>query len=545
MSPEEDTPASRASDRQSSEPRPLIEHQATSTRSSGVAVADREPPRRHHPDTDVVDPLLRCPICLDHFIDMVTLPCLHNICRSHVADLACLQQQHRGCEGGDDAPFHGDTDATVSFRCPKCRAPHRYDSLSAVRVNYEMQAVVDMVKGLMAGTPSQGVAARGASSHATSSVIEAGAPGENPGRRVAFLVGEAASPSPPVTTAPGGARARGRQVPTSLSAMEQRLASERAVLLTEKVEANRQKAEAFKKARQDEIFERKRQWRLATTTVDEEEFDEDDSVEQPRLSTAHAPSARRGATEACRDEDDDARASRLALEWLSGGIAFSDSAAAPDGPNPTLSVGEHVRRLAAYEQQEGARGASRLHESSPPGNVVGSKEAVFVPDRAEMCRLAESRLPTQQQQSPPRPTIVPSIVGPHHVHTTRPLPPRLDMEVEQALLDAERRFLRVRDDELTRAQMADIAEKRAREMLQQYYKRQADAVPGFSPQRRPMTSVAGLPLDAPIKPSYTPKLERLRTITLSSGTSADVCRPGRPGTTAGTTRMGSFGPTTL
>jgi hypothetical protein len=82
------------------------------------------------------------------------------------------------------------------------------------------------------------------------------------------------------------------------------------------------------------------------------------------------------------------------------------------------------------------------------------------------------------------------------IRKQRELEDAYDAEVEARLWEVERVVMRKRDEELSRAEMAELAELRARKQLSQYYSKFAAKDNSRSPP----------------KPSYIPKMNRLQPI---------------------------------
>jgi hypothetical protein len=158
------------------------------------------------------------------------------------------------------------------------------------------------------------------------------------------------------------------------------------------------------------------------------------------------------------------------------------------------------------ETEEFARRMQAALGTGDAGNVLTNTMK-----RDAMRQAAEARLPP-----------MPSVPSAMRIETTMPFGgagdvrhraqqrSQRDIEVELVLLEAERAVQREHDDELSRAEMADLAEKRAREQIAQFKR----AERANAPWSRPTTGSYEAPPPPPVaaKPGYAPKLSRLRRI---------------------------------
>jgi hypothetical protein len=319
-----------------------------------------------------------------------------------------------------------------------------------------------------------------------------------PGRTVAddsdaSDVAATAAPRTPEQQPPPGHRQAKK-----LADLEKQLEAKRQQMIAERDRKNREATELFKKQRMEEI--RSRQAVVASVDasndpllrkplalrmaagehVAEGERPLTDTERQFRAQEAAFVAAKR-ERDRVKEQEREAREREVrdALQnWLKEG---------EDGVRGALTTEQETQEFAARMQL--AAGARPLTESVR---------------RDVMREVAEQRLPPMPE---PRPVVPPSPPPP-------PPEPFRDIEVELRLLESEREVQREVDDELSREQMAAIAERRARQSIASFRRQEQrdrpwsrGAVGTYEPTPLPASSdaaVGGV--------GYKPKLSRLRRI---------------------------------
>lgn len=385
---------------------------------------------------------LRCPVCLDPFNNPVTLPCNHNVCQRHVLDLAAAQTAQKRESSGPAGELH--------LQCPTCRHACTFANAEAIHINIEMKAIIDTMLRLIN----------------TRGIVPA--PSAQPN------VPDVKAQQTP-TAQPHQERAK------SAATLEKQLKLQREALQRQR-DAKRQDAvRAFKEQRRKELEERNRAEAAPTMALDEvlsgplDACDRDSLLEEEEWKRQEAEFlALKRQREAAREEERRRREEQVhaaVRDWMGKAETWKDEA-------PSMGeMAEHLSRLDAY-----VRKANRP-SSTPKVNVplpepslpLSARDAPV--SREEKVRIAEARLDeVMAARLPPVPTPTPVKE-----------PEMVDVEVERALVEVERQVTRERDEELTRAEMAEIAERRARQMIAHYR--------GTKP---------------PPKPTYVPKLQRMK-----------------------------------
>jgi hypothetical protein len=475
---------------------------------------------------------LKCPVCLEVFASPVTLSCFHSVCKEHVLDLAAARAKRAD-----------DPTGCIIADCPKCRAPTNFASAQAIRINTEMQGIVDMMMRMLQRTASM-ERLRTASAntiHSNRSTprrrppvmfevddddnddeVEAEAPmSSRPNQRVRFAEGndETSPSSPPkprsilrsAPSAPAGDSSSppstaGLPAPTAASAAARPLQDspqrQTVTELARDIEAKRQQMVFEREKRNREAVEAYKRTRMAEITARQQGLpDDDEDVLVYDADVNVSPNARyrgdpkkRALEEAKRQAQEDRERAKMHQELQ---VQAAVAAWLQDDHgvyNPQAETEEFARRMQA------ALG------TGDAGNVLTNTMK-----RDAMRQAAEARLPPMP--SVPSATRIEATMpfgGASDVRQRAQQRSQRDIEVELVLLEAERAVQREHDDELSRAEMADLAEKRAREQIAQFKR----AERANAPWSRPTTGSYEAPPPPPVaaKPGYAPKLSRLRRI---------------------------------
>eukprot|EP00658_Telonema_sp_P-2_P055450 TRINITY_DN44078_c0_g1_i1.p1 TRINITY_DN44078_c0_g1~~TRINITY_DN44078_c0_g1_i1.p1 ORF type:complete len:481 (-),score=134.34 TRINITY_DN44078_c0_g1_i1:99-1403(-) len=259
-----------------------------------------------------------------------------------------------------------------------------------------------------------------------------------------------------------------------LEGLERQLELQRERLKAEREEAARQKVLDYKRTRQEEIDKRREE------LLRELQRDDDDQERGGSSSSPHRPSSRGerspalddrvwGAAENALQKLKEERQKKREAEREAREKAIREGVQewANRGAQPVVSMEgsvleKHLRAMADFES-----GGAQLNMS---------QKAREAEERIMHMYKTPTASEKQRRDKPPTP---------------EPAPMR-DIEVEHALWQAEQRVLQEEEAELTRAQMAEIAEQRARVLISNFATRSGTA---------PKT---------PLKPSYVPKLNRLQ-----------------------------------
>lgn len=383
---------------------------------------------------------IKCPICLDPFRDPVTLHCNHNVCFSHVLDLAVDDEAYSGV----NCPF--------SVKCPKCRFSTFFPKGEAgIHVNREMKVVVETMLTLL-----------GSSTQAPE------APPTRPERRVRFESDEVpstATDSVELLSSPPRGQAQIQRAQQQLLALEKRLENQRLKLQQERAETCRLKSLQYKQQRSEEIAMRRQHssGRMPLQSTEGANVSGSDGISTHTQPIVVAGQAR--GWNVVEEYFESARKNRDRLREIDlerrerdarEGIALwkrDHSVVAGD----TSAVTDHVRRFGEYVEDSRIRCSGlRDHGSDDVPQETQEEERFDYPLDAD--------LPNAQY----------------------------DEEVERVLWEVDLRIQREREEELTRAKMAELAEARARSLIEAFR----------APQRE-----RRLP-----PPTYTPKAMRLQPL---------------------------------
>lgn len=489
-------------------------------------IVQTPPPAQAAPNVTIPSEMM-CPVCLDPFDSPVTLACNHNVCKGHILDLAAA-----------DGDVYTGPNEYFSVRCPKCRTSTTFaDGEKSIHVNHEMNAVLQMILQLLSKgsgasldggvlkepigpvqPPSpRGLASSSSMYHPNPSDVAPPALRSRSqsasnlkvarSKRVRFegddtdteskgtrpttpshsdggnLDGGADIPSPAKTpTSATRHRQHIKKAQQQLQTLEKQLELQREKLKSDREEVARQKEEDYKKARQEEINRRK-QLILLEMQVEEE------------LAEAVSPVPKDGKPIRALPSIDASEDSKEEKIWS---VAEAQFLAVKRQREQQREQERHERERVVQAQIDAWRKKDYPIISSVDGgelerhlreiNLYSSGNIALTQSaKAKVAEAATERLyhenKLQQQVPPPNP--------PPSKNTTWTKEDNYDDEVERKLWEVELKVNRERDEELSRAKMAEIAEQRARATIAAYLGNAA---------RKPLT------------PSYTPKLHRLQKL---------------------------------
>ena len=451
-------------------------------------------------DNDTVPAEIRCPVCLDPFRQPVTLQCNHSVCREHVADLAIAAHPH--------TRFH----ERFSLPCPKCRVESVFDNEQSIRVNVEMQAIVEMMQRLLkkqqqAATATPGrpaslprlhspdSARRPGSKSAKSEEGLSGAEDDTEskggkrgrrGRRVTFDESaeqlhvakpddavqkppSAPAEPPPAPTAPESTPpppAAISRTANKLNELEKQIIQQREAKKAERERVAQQKVDEYKRQRQVAIAKQREEAVLAMAEAEGvSEF-----VESRNGGVSEAFVRRmiedQRVLRKKQLEEEEAREQKLRediAKWMDNTPDKDDNADGPTKHRPVVSS-------SAAAVLHGRVSASPHHELSDTAKARAAEARIMpmyrAPTEEEYQQKKAAQRAKQKEEARAKEALY-------------------DHEVQQKLHEVEALIRREQEVELSRAEMAMLAEARAREMIDKFKK-------------------------APPKPTYVPKVNRIQ-----------------------------------
>eukprot|EP00672_Neobodo_designis_P028903 CAMPEP_0174835518 /NCGR_PEP_ID=MMETSP1114-20130205/5448_1 /TAXON_ID=312471 /ORGANISM="Neobodo designis, Strain CCAP 1951/1" /LENGTH=671 /DNA_ID=CAMNT_0016069469 /DNA_START=6 /DNA_END=2018 /DNA_ORIENTATION=+ len=470
---------------------------------------------------------MRCPVCLDAFSNPVTLRCYHNVCRTHVRDLAATRGRRDGDEPG-----------AIVVECPKCRDTTSFADAESIRVNTEMKAIVDMMLNMLrqqqqqqrertpprqksaaggdaAPTPSTGPRSAVKAARVRFADDDDGAPGRH---RNDDDGDGAATAAPPKRSPPTSSRTRpasqqqppaqassdhqpppGHRQAQKLADLERQLEAKRQQMIAEREKRNREATEEFKRQRMQEILSRK----AVMASVEEAQKRKDDPLLRKPVALRIAdgedvPAHERAVLPLDEERFRAQEAAFLAAKQERERQREAEREAREREVRDALQDWLKEDRMSFDTEAETKAFAAKMQEA------VAGRPLTESVRRDAMRQAAEQRLPPMPE---PRPAV-PTAASPDAERLMQT--PFKDIEVELRMLESEREVQREVDDALSRAEMAAIAERRARETVDRFRRQEQrnrpwskGAVGTYEPP-----PVASSPGAAGV--AYTPKLSRLR-----------------------------------
>ena len=437
---------------------------------------------------------IRCPVCLDAFTSPVTLHCNHNVCKRHILDLAAMVSPQAV------------TGPSIDLRvpCPKCRKETIFENAgpggggeAAISVNHEMQAIVDMMIKMLQQQQQPQMTTRDSADgtrrpgSATSLPPLGRRNSSRERRQVSFKSDDGQedrrepSSSSPAANRGGSESSESSSPPqggteqraiTKLVQLEKELQRRRDEQRLERERIAKQKADEYKRQRQSWIDEKNKELLQQEAWATAGGQSEADSVLPLEVSPLRPTSSRMEALE---------RAQQIEH------VQFAQER------RHEVEVHKHVHEFLKHNDSADHWSKDDNREawdsSSPNRNRFGNNHQVSLSSSAK-AREAESRVmhayraPTEEEYRAKREAE--RRQRELEEEEARRNAAYVDEEVEKKLWDVEMLVRREHEAELTRAQMAEIAELRARQTLAKFAK---------SP-----------PQGTPPKPAYVPKLNRLQ-----------------------------------